>query len=91
MTFQKTEEGGGCWQMTQYQWTLQTGRIQTRKKSFCGKSCCTYQVVAQAFRNLSYQSLQLLSNDGRVDMIPKLPTMCHVHVCGGCMTRKKTK
>ncbi len=43
------------------------------------------------FGHLSYQSLQLLSNHGGVDMIPKLPTMCYVHVCGGCMTRKKTK
>jgi hypothetical protein len=90
MTTQKTEKGGGCWQMTQYQWTLQSGRIQTRKKCFCGKSCCTYQVVAQDFEHLSYQILQLLSNDGGVDMIPKLSTMCHVHVCGG-YTRKKTK
>ncbi len=43
------------------------------------------------FKHLSYQSLQLLSNDGRVNMIPKLSTTYHVHVCGGWMTRKKTK
>jgi len=46
MTTQEIEEGGGCWQMTQYQWTLQTRRIQTKKGCFYGKSCCIYQVVA---------------------------------------------